>query len=162
MALRGLVSSRIHFPASLGSTVVTRFLATMDALTPFGRFFGPQGHELRFPRRVSLIPALGLPAIPSPTIGATTGDRPVVRRLGSSPIARFTGFATHSKARPSTPTESSSHRPHLGACVTDWSFSLRCSPPRLAATQLRFHTPRLFAAEERTFTALTQRHLRRT
>ena len=33
------------------------------------------------PRRVSLIIALGLPAIPSPTIGATTGDRPAARRL---------------------------------------------------------------------------------
>jgi hypothetical protein len=30
------------------------------------------------PRRVSLITALDLPTILSPTIGATTGDRPVV------------------------------------------------------------------------------------
>jgi len=64
------------------------------------------------PRRVSLISALGLPTILSPTISATTGDRPVVRRFSSSPIARSTGFASRSKARPSTPTESSSPRLH--------------------------------------------------
>src|SRR3990172_851091 len=39
--------SRIHFPASLRSTVVTRFAATTDALTTAGRFFGPLGHERR-------------------------------------------------------------------------------------------------------------------
>ena len=38
---------RFHFPASLGSTVITRFIATTDALTPAGRFFGPFGHERR-------------------------------------------------------------------------------------------------------------------
>ena len=48
------------------------------------------------------------------------------------------------------------------ACVTDWSFSFRCSPPRVATTQLRFDTARLFAAQERTSTALSSRHLRRT
>ena len=40
-------SSRIHFPASLRSTVITRFTATTDALTPAGRFFGRPGHERR-------------------------------------------------------------------------------------------------------------------
>ena len=42
-----VVPSHFHLPASLGSTVVTRFPATMDALTPVGRFFGPYGHERR-------------------------------------------------------------------------------------------------------------------
>jgi len=41
------------------------------------------------PRRVSLIIALGLPAIPSPTIGATTGDRPAASGFTPAP----TGFA---------------------------------------------------------------------
>ena len=41
------VSLRIHFPTSLRSTVVTRFIATTDALTPAGRLFGPLGHEHR-------------------------------------------------------------------------------------------------------------------
>src|SRR3990172_11068647 len=39
--------SRIHFPASLRSTVVTRFAATTDALPTAGRFFGPLGRERR-------------------------------------------------------------------------------------------------------------------
>jgi len=39
--------SHFHLPASLRSTVVTRFLATTDALTPTGRFFGHGGHEHR-------------------------------------------------------------------------------------------------------------------
>jgi hypothetical protein len=39
--------SRIHFPASLGSTVITRFLAATDALTPARRFFGLPSHERR-------------------------------------------------------------------------------------------------------------------
>jgi hypothetical protein len=37
--------SRIHFPASLGSTVITRFLATTDALTSSGGLFGCCQHE---------------------------------------------------------------------------------------------------------------------
>ena len=41
------VSSRIHFPASLRSTVITRFIATTNALTPTGRLFGPFSHEHR-------------------------------------------------------------------------------------------------------------------
>ena len=104
------------------------------------------------PRRVSLIIAGGLPAIPSPTIGATTGDRPAASGLTPAP----TGFAFRSKARPSTPTESSSRRrPTRAVWVTDWSFSFRCSPPRVATTQLRFDTARFFTAQERTSTALS-------
>src|ERR1017187_6256596 len=172
-----------------------------------------------WPRRVSLISALGLPTILSPTIGATIGDRPAARRFGSrlspalqassfarrlaqehrlspeglpdfglgsadhsvsnhrchdrgppgcpaiwlAPIARFAGFVFRSKTRPSTPTESSSRRlSSETTCVTDWSFSFRCSPPRIAATQLRFDTARLFTAQKRTSTALSHCPLRRT
>ena len=39
--------SHFHLPASLRSTVVTRFYATTNALTPAGRFFGHNGHEHR-------------------------------------------------------------------------------------------------------------------
>ena len=44
----------------------------------------------------------------------------------------------------------------------DWSFSFRCSPPRIAATQLRFDTARFFTAQERTLTVLSSCLLRRT
>src|ERR1019366_4880863 len=63
------------------------------------------------PRRVALMIALGFPAIPAPTIGATTGDRPAASGFTPAP----TGFATRSKARPATPTPSSSPRPPLRA-----------------------------------------------
>ena len=111
------------------------------------------------PRRVSLIIAGGLPAIPTPTISAPTGDRPVASGFTPAP----TGFAFHSQARPATPTESSSRRTaRRPSCVSDWSFSFRCSPPRLTATQLRFDTARFFTAQERTSTTPSPRLLRRT
>ena len=111
------------------------------------------------PRRVSLITANRLPAIPSPTIGVLTGDRPAAS--GFRPAS--TGFVFHSKTRPPTPTESSSgQQPVRAVGVTDWSFSFRCSPPRLTATQLRFDTARFFTARERTSTALSSGLLRRT
>ena len=46
----------------------------------------------------------GLPAIPSPTISVSSGDRPAVRRFGSPPIARSTGFVLRSQTGPFTPT----------------------------------------------------------
>ena len=109
-------------------------------------------------RRVSLIAAHGLPSIPSPTIGGATGDLPIAS--GSVPPRQASSFPSRL---------AHVHRPnrvHLVPVsrdlVTDWSFSFRCSPPRLAATQLRSDTPRLFAAEKRTLTVLSTHHLRRT
>jgi hypothetical protein len=67
------------------------------------------------------------------------------------------------QTRPTPPTESSSRwQPSRDAVVTDWSLSPRCSPPRIAATQLRFDTAQLFTAQKRTFTVLSTRHFRRT
>jgi hypothetical protein len=47
VCFRASVASRIHFPASLGSTGVSRFSATTDALTSAGRLFGLCRHEHR-------------------------------------------------------------------------------------------------------------------
>jgi hypothetical protein len=80
------------FLRSLRSTVVTRFFATTDALTPANQMRGLFAHRTHQHWRVSLIVASGLPAIPSPTISATTGDCPAARRFGFWPIARFAGF----------------------------------------------------------------------
>src|SRR5213075_889861 len=60
--------SRFHFPTPLGSTVVTRFIATMGALNP--------ALLLPAPRQVSLITERAFPDIPSPT----TPCAPVFRR----------------------------------------------------------------------------------
>ena len=60
------------FLRSLRSTVVTRFVATTDALTPAVAALRPaRGMNTVFgPPPVSLIISLGLPGIPSPTIDA--------------------------------------------------------------------------------------------
>jgi hypothetical protein len=74
-----------------------------------------------------------------------------------------TGFVIMEQTRPTTPTESSSRRRFIRTtCVTDWSFSFRCSPPRIAATQLRFDTARFFTAQKRTSTAPSSCLFRRT
>ena len=86
--------SHFHLPASLGSTVVTRFSATTDALTPVSRARGLLARFAHQHRRVSLVTTLGLPTIPSPTIGVMTGDRPAVRRFSSrlSPALQASSF----------------------------------------------------------------------
>src|SRR5947208_15257492 len=60
--------SRFHFPTPLGSTVVTRFIATMGALTP--------ALLLPAPRQVSLITERAFPDIPSPTTPCAPVFRP--------------------------------------------------------------------------------------
>ncbi len=159
VVLRWSGSSRIHLPASLRSTVITRFIATTDALTPAGRLFGRYRHEHR------LTPA-GLPDYYAGTSGHSVSNHRGRDRRSSGcqrVLPAATGFVTRSKTRPLTPTESSSpRRPTRAVCVTDWSFSFRGSPPRLTATQLRFDTTRLFTAQKPTSTAPSQRLLRRT
>ena len=76
------------------------------------------------------------------------------------PVA--TGFA-YPATSPPTPTESSSRRrPTRVVCVTDWSFSFRCSHPALLRRSLRFDTARFFTAQKRTSTASYSCLLRRT
>ena len=136
-------SAHFHLPASLGSTVVTRFSATTDALTPASQARGLLARFAHQHRRVSLVASLELPAIPSPTINVSSGDRPAVRRFGSSPLARSTGFASHSKARPSTPTESSSRqRPTRGRLCYGLVVlvPLLSTPPHGDAVTVRYRT----------------------
>src|SRR5213075_189285 len=52
-------SSRFHFPTPLGSTGISRFVATMGILTPVLLFLAPG--------QVSLVTEHALPAIQSPT-----------------------------------------------------------------------------------------------
>ena len=77
-------------------------------------------------------------------------------------LPTVTGFVFHSQTRPLTPTESSSPVSVCRDFVTDWPFSFRCSPPRIAATQLRFDAARFFTAQKRTLTAPSSGLLRRT
>lgn len=106
-----------------------------------------------------------------PDYGRTPADRSVSHHLRGDRglpgcqqvLPAVTGFGFTSQTRPLTPTESSSRRLTIGTtCVTDWSFSFRCSPRRLAGTQLRFDTARCFTAQKQTFTAPSSCLLRRT
>jgi hypothetical protein len=106
VVFRWSVPSRIHFPASLGSTVVTRFFATTDALTPAGRCFG------RFRPERRLVPA-GLPDYRRSTSRHSVSNHRRVDRgsLGCQQVfPAATGFAFYQQTRPLTPTESSSRR----------------------------------------------------
>ena len=76
--------SRFHFPILLGSTVVTRFSATMRILTP--------GLLLRAPGQVSLIHELALLDIPSPITPCAPGSGNALGSGQAWPATRF-GFA---------------------------------------------------------------------
>src|SRR5256885_6155060 len=96
--------SRFHFPTPLGSTVVTRFIATMGALTP--------ALLLPAPRQVSLITERAFPDIPSPT----TPCAPVFRRYflfraGLAPDSLCLAIGGSSGFSP----WSESHHPHQAA-----------------------------------------------
>src|SRR6266702_4736755 len=81
------------FLRSLRATVVTRFSATTDALTPAVAALRPaRGMNTVFgPPPVSLIISLGLPAIPSPTINARPASSgcSAIRLGGLSPCRRL-------------------------------------------------------------------------
>ena len=129
MVVRRSGSSRIHFPASLRSTVVTRFAATTDALTPAGRFFGPHGHERR------LSPA-GLPDYCAGTSNHSVSnhlrvvrDSPGCDRSSLSPQASsFTRRLAHSR-RP--------NRVHLSLFVETLLRTGRSLPVALHPALLR-------------------------
>ena len=108
-----------------GSTVITRFLATTDALTTASQVRGLWARSALQHGRVSLVSSLGLPTIPSPTIGATTGDRPAASGFAPAP----TGFVTHSQTRPGDqPRFTSSKRVSrrvCPACLSSRSDSCR-------------------------------------
>src|SRR5580692_1973871 len=110
-------------------------------------------------------PRSGLPDYRRRTSGHSVSNH--LRVVRGSPgcqrvLPAVTGFVLQQQTRPLTPTESSSPVSVCRDLVTDWSFSFRCSPPRIAATQLRFDTARFFTAQERTLTAPSSCLLRRT
>ena len=78
--LQASVSSRIRFPAPLGSTGISRFIATTGALTPHGVRSSLDARSDRSVHGVSLILSHRLPAILSSTISVRSGDRPDASR----------------------------------------------------------------------------------
>jgi hypothetical protein len=119
-----------HIPASLGSTVVTRFFATTDALTPTGPCLAAC--------RGSLIHV------------SVTSDHAVSNHLECShsrdPLPqRCRPYGVRASPFPSrlanTPGRIEFTSWPTGHRVTAWSFSSRCSPPGvIAPMQLRSDT----------------------
>jgi hypothetical protein len=141
-----------HIPTSLRSTVVTRFLATTDALTPTGPGLaacrGSLIHvSLTSDHAVSNHLECSHSRDPLPQRCGPYGVRasPGHRRLASTPgRIKFTWWPT-------------GHR------VTAWSFSSRCSPPGgIAPMQLRSDTGPTVSARSGTLTPLSLSALRRT
>jgi hypothetical protein len=88
--LRRSVRHASTFLRSLRSTVVTRFVATTDALTPASRVRRLFAKRTHWHWRVSLIISGRLPAIPSPTICVLSGTVPDVG--GSFPPRQASSF----------------------------------------------------------------------
>jgi hypothetical protein len=97
--------SRFHLPAPLGSTVVTRFVATTGTLTP--------ALLLPAPGQVSLITERAFPDIPSPTTPCAPIPALLLVRAGLAPdslccaIGGSSDFALYSQSRQSHKAESS-------------------------------------------------------
>ena len=119
---------RHHFPTSLRSTVITRFVATTDALTPAGPFVAAN--------RGSLIHVTGTSGHSISNHLRFSTSR--VHSLSAGSTIAF-GLRLSLADSPEPPTESSSRCPPVWADgVTDWSFASRCSPPGdVAPMQLR-------------------------
>ena len=125
------VQPRHHFPTSLRSTVVTRFSATTDTLTPTGSFVAAS--------RGSLINVTGTSDHSISNHPRFSASR--VHSLSAGSSISF-GLRRSLEDSPEPQTESSSRwPPQSAALVTDWSFASRCSPPGgIAPMQLRSAT----------------------
>ena len=128
--------SRFHLPVPLGSTVVTRFLATTGTLTP--ALLRPA------PGQVSLITERAFPDIPSPPTRCAPDFRPCfLFRSGLAPdslcvaIGGSSDFAHCSQSHQSHQAVSSLCRGRTApVSSTDYPFVSSCSPQRVAGLQL--------------------------
>ena len=132
--------SRFHLPVPLGSTVVTRFIATMGTLTP--------ALLLPAPGQVSLITEHAFPDIPSPT----TPCAPVSRQcsllragLASDSLSQLSAVlrislipsSLISRIRPYRVCFAGDRSP-IGS--TDCPFVSSCSPRRTCWAAVTFHS----------------------
>jgi len=127
--------SRFHLPVPLGSTGISRFIATMGTLTP--------DPLLPAPGQVSLVHGRALPVIPSPPTPCASAPAmlPAPGRLGLRfafpAIDGSSDFAHCSQSRQSHKAVSSLCRGRSFArSSTDCLFTSSCSPRRVAGTQL--------------------------
>ena len=153
-----LVLSRFHFPASLRSTVVTRFAATTDALTSSGRLFGllpgmntvpAPGGEVHCLSRQRFLPfclqssdvrvrAFWLSSLFSPP--GTLADRLSLATASHRSLGFSSRLRAYLARSPVTPdriefTFGASRLPD----ITDWQFASSCSPRSDYAAAVSFH-----------------------
>jgi hypothetical protein len=115
----------LHFPASLGSPVVTRFTATMEALTSPPLSSAPTG--------ISLLNRCTFPAFsPQPPSDSLTIFSETCLVIVSG---RSRTWASHGLRRLATPKGRIGFN-CLGRLLWDGRFASGGSPPRLTATQL--------------------------
>ena len=155
VGFRSLAPSRFHFPASLRSTVITRFAATTDALTSAGRLFGPFGHEHRpvpvrkfaaYPDSVSCHSvsihrscASGLFVVTFVLSAHNAGlglHRSMVSYSELGPPLKISRLA--STLIRHNPPNRVHCRSRLTPCVTDWQFASSCSPRSAFAAAVTF------------------------
>ena len=154
----GLSSTFLH-PFAPGP--LRPFLATVSALTPARSVavvlgLSPAATPSAPHEQVSLIHALGLPTLPSPTIcGRSASPRHVTcRRVGPRWLPHGISPNGELGASPLASRLATSHRPNRVRSPTDWPFTSCCFPPRLATTQLQSVTSHVNS--ERTFTSPTK------
>ena len=152
-------ASRLHLPASLGSTGVTpsrRYYGRSDSC-PVGS--SPLGLELRpCSGRSPCFTHTPFLTLPSPTTPSPLSSLShATPQLDRSPETFF-----RVKASPVTRWLADAMRPNRVRHPTDGSFTSCCSPPRLAATQLQSVTGWKAFCLEWTFTTLFVYARRRT
>ncbi len=155
VCFRSLAPSRFHFPASLRSTVITRFTAIMDALTSAGQLFGPLGHEHRpvpvrkftaYPDTVSCHSvskhrpcAPGLFVVTFVLSAHSAGlshHHPMISYSELGPPRKISRLA--STLIRHNPPNRVYRRSRLTPCITDWQFASSCSPRSAFAAAVTF------------------------
>lgn len=127
--VRRVCPSRFLLPALLRSTVVTRFTATMSALTAAGRLFGPRDHEHRPVSDSSLIFHI------NPSLSACPNHTSNDQGPGFDMLSAVLDLQLLPQASPfPSRLAPCSHR--IGfTFVQAHSSASSCFPPRLTATQ---------------------------
>ena len=150
MVLPSFRPFHIHLPTRLRSTLITRFNATMRALTSRTALAAAGTSQLH----THMLPDI----LPSTTPCTRAADSPPFRHPGTLPMLRFPcgkslfhmgmGFAVFLAARQYIRPNHVRHYP--AGCP----FPFRCSPPRLAADAVTVgYKPERFSLS-RTFTSL--------
>ena len=160
MVFRPFQTSRLHLPAPLRSAGITRLQRYYECSDSYAWMCvwltQPGTHPLQSAAQVSSLHVPHLPGSPSPTTSPPPpiALAPVLSASWASRLSRVWASPFHptGQARGQA-TARQSARPNRVCLPTDCPFAFRCSPPHLAATQLRSATGRKQVLLKRTCTA---------